>query len=968
MSLTPAEQRLKKLLNVLASVYLLAIFIFMLGPVVGPFKDFFKQLPFVSNSVVMTSLLMLLCRYAAGDLRRRIDLVAIFIAGHFIAIVGMLLFLMFADTSRIWQLGSTSLPAVAGLWLAILINLAIAAVVLIFYAKARVVVLALDLFAWFKQRLLDMGRRVVSIFGLLRREKLPAEITTAERWLQRVLVGLGVFFALGAVSYVLGTFLSLTKSFFIELPFVANSVVKTSVLAMLGFYIAKDLRPRMSLVTLIVFSHLLSMMVQFFFILATDTGVAVTFGGRPMTLNGILWRSIMLDAVIAAGLVLIELSAWKARYNLVFLRPIEFRTLIALADILVHGPEEKIPAVEIAANVDVYVSRIHARRRWVYYVVLFGTYLHPLLYFKAPFAELDEETRLRHLKKYFYKDSLWTFLPDWWNQLVQAMIRIGKQLTYVGYYNDPRSFDSVGYCVFSERSRFKKLPIPENKIHPLKVDRPSDLNTGSLETDICIIGSGAAGAILAYHLAKAGHQVLVVERGKYTQPSDMTHDEIEMVGRLYADGVFQQTTDYRFTVLQGSCIGGSTVVNNAVCFPPPEHVLARWNDPGQYDAGLDLKDLQKSIEYINAFLPITKQDHDKLNPTGKKFLEGVKKLRDKHGFEGEMEVDPVRANIKDCLGCGYCNIGCAYGKKLSMLDTALPWAQERFPGKLSIVAECEVRRFNTQGDHVVSVEAQMSDGRKLTIHAKKYVLAAGAIASSYLLLRSKIGGNLPVGKQFSCNMGAAVTGEFDEKLNAYDGLQISHYGLPKPWRGFVYETWWNPPVSQAISMPGWFEDHYENMRRFDHMMGVGVLVGTASNGQVKRALTGGPDLAFVPEKRDLKTLGEGLKLLGKILFEAGARRVMINTWMYDVFKEPKDLEKIDKIVLDPTYITLGSGHPQGGNAMSKDPKRGVVDPDFRVHGYKNLYVCDASVFPSSLTVNPQQTVMSLAHYAASRIA
>jgi choline dehydrogenase-like flavoprotein len=256
----------------------------------------------------------------------------------------------------------------------------------------------------------------------------------------------------------------------------------------------------------------------------------------------------------------------------------------------------------------------------------------------------------------------------------------------------------------------------------------------------------------------------------------------------------------------------------------------------------------------------------------------------------------------------------------------------------------------------------------LTIHAKKYVLSAGAIASSYLLLRSKIGGNLPVGKQFSCNMGSAVTAEFDEKLRAYDGLQISHYGLPKPWRGFVYETWWNPPVVQAINMPGWFEDHYENMRRFDHMMGVGVLVGTASNGQVKRALTGGPDLAFVPEKRDLKTLGEGLKLLGKILFEAGARRVMINTWMYDVFKEPKELEKIDKIVLDPTYIVLGTGHPQGGNAMSKDPQRGVVDPDFRVHGYKNLYVCDASVFPGSLTVNPQQTVMSLAHYAVSRIA
>ncbi|MGH7453188.1 MAG: hypothetical protein ACRENG_17695, partial [bacterium] len=73
MSLAPAEQRLKNLLNVLASVYLLAIFIFALGPVVGPFKDFFKQLPFVSNSVVIARLLMLICLNAAADLRRRID-------------------------------------------------------------------------------------------------------------------------------------------------------------------------------------------------------------------------------------------------------------------------------------------------------------------------------------------------------------------------------------------------------------------------------------------------------------------------------------------------------------------------------------------------------------------------------------------------------------------------------------------------------------------------------------------------------------------------------------------------------------------------------------------------------------------------------------------------------------------------------------------------------------------------------
>ena len=91
------------------------------------------------------------------------------------------------------------------------------------------------------------------------------------------------------------------------------------------------------------------------------------------------------------------------------------------------------------------------------------------------------------------------------------------------------------------------------------------------------------------------------------------------------------------------------------------------------------------------------------------------------------------------------------------------------------------------------------------------------------------------------------------------------------------------------------------------------------------------------------------------------------TFHYREFRSEADVEKLDEYVRDSSDISLGTGHPQGGNPISTDRAKGVVGPDFKVHGMANLYVCDASVFPTSITVNPQMTVMALAEYAASYI-
>jgi choline dehydrogenase-like flavoprotein len=326
------------------------------------------------------------------------------------------------------------------------------------------------------------------------------------------------------------------------------------------------------------------------------------------------------------------------------------------------------------------------------------------------------------------------------------------------------------------------------------------------------------------------------------------------------------------------------------------------------------------------------------------------------------DLDLVDANVHACPGSGYCNIGCKFGAKLSMLDTLLPEGQRQFGDRLQIIAECSAQKIRDTADGA-EVEAELWGGRKLRVKASTVVVSAGPIASSWLLMQSKLGGKR-AGKGLSFNMGSPITADFEGEQDSFDGLQITHYVRPPAGSGFMLETWFNPVVSQALNMPGWLEDHARNMRRYDHLAAAGALVGTTPTGEVRRAITGGPDIRFVPERGDMERLIGALELVGEIYLNAGATRVMPNTFRYHEFTSADQLPELRRYVKDATDLAVGTGHPQGGNALGEDPDSSVVGPDFKVHGTRHVFACDASIFPSSVTVNPQLTVMALADYAA----
>src|SRR6185312_3513635 len=106
---------------------------------------------------------------------------------------------------------------------------------------------------------------------------------------------------------------------------------------------------------------------------------------------------------------------------------------------------------EVAYNVDKYMGAFKGGTKWVTKLCITGIEFYPLFFLKLPASYMTAKDRKDFLKRHFYQEVTLRLMPPFLRMIVQAMIRMGKQLVFMGYYNDKKIFPSVGYVPFSER-------------------------------------------------------------------------------------------------------------------------------------------------------------------------------------------------------------------------------------------------------------------------------------------------------------------------------------------------------------------------------------------------------------------------------------------------------------------------------------------------------------------------------------
>ena len=198
---------------------------------------------------------------------------------------------------------------------------------------------------------------------------------------------------------------------------------------------------------------------------------------------------------------------------------------------------------------------------------------------------------------------------------------------------------------------------------PGVIDGTSQVADVSLDADVCIIGTGAGGAVAAAVFARAGKSVVLVEEGGYYTSADFSARERDTEPRLYQEGMTRTTKDGGIAVLQGKAVGGTTVVNWTTSFRTPEDVVAHWQSRHSV-GGFVYADLVPHYEAIERRLVIAKVGYETLNANNRTLYDGCKKLG--------WEVDTLRRNVFGCLQTGFCHLGCPVNAKRSMLVTMIP--------------------------------------------------------------------------------------------------------------------------------------------------------------------------------------------------------------------------------------------------------------------------------------------------------
>jgi choline dehydrogenase-like flavoprotein len=499
--------------------------------------------------------------------------------------------------------------------------------------------------------------------------------------------------------------------------------------------------------------------------------------------------------------------------------------------------------------------------------------------------------------------------------------------------------------------------------------------SATLECDVCVVGSGAGGGVVAAELASRGKSVIVLEAGPGDQGPDFEQRELEGTQRLYHGAGLTSTRDAAISIFAGRCLGGGTAVNWQTSLRTPDAIRDEWSD----SSGSDLfrsDEFSQALDAVSARIGVSTDESD-VNGNNARLERGCASL----GFDFAR----IARNALGCetAQCGYCTFGCRLGGKRSTTVTYLRDAQRSSSAR--IVPDCWAQRVTISGGRVTGVHAKVrarsGERLDLTIRARRVVACAGGIETAALLQRSGV--ELPqLGRNLYLHPTTAVAGLYAEPVEAWRGppqtVVSNELANVDGNFGVRLETAPAHPGLIAFAAP-WTSAraHRRVMQRAAGLSAIIVLTRDRGGGNVSARRDGSVSIRYRPGPPERTLLARGIAAAARVHVAAGADEVhTLHTrglsFAPSAASSGDALERFcDRVMaerVDANWLLLFSAHQMGTCRMGRDRDTAVCDERGEVFGVAGLHVADASAFPASSGVNPMITIMALAQCIANRIA
>ncbi len=454
--------------------------------------------------------------------------------------------------------------------------------------------------------------------------------------------------------------------------------------------------------------------------------------------------------------------------------------------------------------------------------------------------------------------------------------------------------------------------------------------------DYAIIGSGVSGGRIAYELSKSGANCVLIEAGKRFLKTDFPKPEIDYSSQLFWNGGLEIGVSGKLGFLRAKVLGGTSIVNQALLDEFDDLAFDDWKSRSGINY-FSHSTFKPYYDRITGEVPISEVDPKFYNRNTKLFIEGFNKCNFQwsplHRAQGDCKLDQGT----DCISCLG---GCPRESKQSSLVTVIRKAEQK---GLKVETDFEVMGINPSpnGSDIFGIQR----GQKTSLRAKFIVLASGAFGNSAILMRSGMNRNLPaVGTSFSCHPQFMTYALYNEPVDSHKGAfqAVKSYDPKLRKLGVKFENVFAPPISTAMLFSGNGKKHYEKMRKIRYLASMEVAVRDEPIGKIKMDKTGKILIEKDMTSNDWNKAREGLSIIKQMFASTGA--VSIEQCMQ------------------------GFGlHLMGGCPMGVDAKNSVVDPEFRIHGYNNIFAADSSVFPSAPGINPSFTIMAMSLLASEKI-